>query len=127
MLAALQTPSGIVLEFLVLFGVILVGPIVFARFGLPGLVGLLLGGFAIGPHGLALIEAGDQTVPALGKFGLLYLMFVAGLELDLHLLKVYKGRRSRWACSHLPCPSASASRSDLRSGGRSLPPLCSGR
>jgi Kef-type K+ transport system membrane component KefB len=70
--------------------VILVGPIVVSRFGLPGLVGLLLGGFAIGPHGLDLIGAGNQTVPELGKLGLLYLMFVAGLELDLHLLNAYR-------------------------------------
>src|SRR6266480_1560788 len=90
LVAAIQAPSGVVLEFLVLFAVILLGPIVFARLGLPGLIGLLLGGFAIGPHGLDLIAAGNQTVPELGHFGLLYLMFVAGLELDLQVLKAYR-------------------------------------
>jgi Kef-type K+ transport system membrane component KefB len=85
--ASIQAPSGAVLEFLVLFGVILFGPVVVSRFGLPGLIGLLLGGFAIGPHGLDLISAGDQTVPELGQLGLLYLMFIAGLELDLHVLR----------------------------------------
>src|SRR3954468_8641465 len=85
--ASIQAPSGPVLEFLVLFSVILFGPIVVRRLGLPGLIGLLLGGFAIGPHGLGLIAAGDQTVPALGQLGLLYLMFIAGLELDLHVLR----------------------------------------
>ena len=54
------------LQFLVLFAVILLGPAVFTRLGLPGLVGLLLGGFVIGPHGLGLISAGHETVPALG-------------------------------------------------------------
>jgi Kef-type K+ transport system membrane component KefB len=88
--AAIQAPSGPVLEFLVLFAVILLGPIVFSRLGLPGLIGLVLGGFVIGSHGLDLINAGDQTVPELGKLGLLYLMFVAGLELDLHVLKEYR-------------------------------------
>ena len=71
------------LEFFVLFCVILLGPIVFDRLGLPGLIGLVIGGFAIGPHGLGLIGAGNHTIPELGHLGLLYLMFVAGLELDL--------------------------------------------
>jgi Kef-type K+ transport system membrane component KefB len=82
--------SGPVFEFLVLFAVILLGPIVFTRLGLPGLIGLVLGGFAIGSHGLGLIHSGNQTVPELGHLGLLYLMFVAGLELDLHVLKEYR-------------------------------------
>jgi Kef-type K+ transport system membrane component KefB len=87
LVASIQAPSGPVLEFLVLFAVILFGPVVVTRLGLPGLIGLLLGGYAIGPHGLGLITAGDQTVPALGQLGLLYLMFIAGLELDLHVLR----------------------------------------
>src|SRR3954452_17338800 len=90
LLGAITAPSGPVVEFLVLFAVILVGPIVFTRFRLPGLIGLVLGGFAIGPHGLGLIAAGNHTVPELGHLGLLYLMFVAGLELDLHVLKDYR-------------------------------------
>src|SRR3954453_14401795 len=89
-LYAIQAPSGEVLEFFVLFAVILLGPIVFNRLGLPGLIGLVLGGFAIGAHGLGLIAAGNHTVPELGHLGLLYLMFVAGLELDLQVLKEYR-------------------------------------
>ena len=90
MLVAMGHLNGPVLEFLVLFAVILLGPIVFSRLGLPGLIGLVLGGFLIGSHGLDLINAGNQTVPELGKLGLLYLMFVAGLELDLLVLKEYR-------------------------------------
>jgi Na+:H+ antiporter len=81
---------GPVLEFLVLFAVILLGPIIIARLGLPGLIGLVVGGFVIGSHGLDLIHSGNQTVPELGQLGLLYLMFVAGLELDLQVLKEYE-------------------------------------
>src|SRR3954453_20155227 len=87
---AMGHTSGPVLEFLVLFSVILLGPILLRRFGLPGLIGLILGGFAIGAHGLGLIHAGNQTVPALGQLGLLYLMFIAGLEIDLHVLREYQ-------------------------------------
>src|SRR3954467_2271108 len=90
LLAEITAPSGPVFEFFVLFAVILFGPIVFTRFRLPGLIGLLLGGFAIGPHGLGLIASGNHTVPELGHLGLLYLMFVAGLELDLGQLKAYR-------------------------------------
>ena len=90
MLSTIGHTHGPVLEFLVLFSVILLGPIILSRFGLPGLIGLILGGFAIGAHGLDLIHAGNQTVPELGQLGLLYLMFVAGLELDMHVLKEYR-------------------------------------
>ncbi len=89
-LAEITAPSGPVFEFFILFAVILFGPIVFMRFRLPGLIGLVLGGFAIGPHGLGWISSGNHTVPELGHLGLLYLMFVAGLELDLHVLKDYR-------------------------------------
>jgi Kef-type K+ transport system membrane component KefB len=89
-LAAITAPSGPVFEFFVLFAVILFGPIIFTRFRLPGLIGLVLGGFAIGAHGLGWISAGNHTVPELGHLGLLYLMFVAGLELDLQVLKDYR-------------------------------------
>src|SRR5205814_5969533 len=63
-----------------------------SRARIPGIIGLLVGGWAIGPHGLGLIEQGNQTVPQLGQFGLLYLMFSAGLELDLAVLRVYRRR-----------------------------------
>ncbi len=87
---AIEAPHGAVLEFVLLFGVILLGPVVVEKAGMPGIIGLLLGGFAIGTHGLGLIEAGNQTIPELGQLGLLYLMFVAGLELDLALLGAYR-------------------------------------
>src|SRR5262245_49595129 len=87
MVAALQAPHGEVVEFFVVFTVILLGPIVFSKLGLPGLIGLVIGGYAIGAHGLGLIGAGNHTIPELGHLGLLYLMFVAGLELDLRVLQ----------------------------------------
>lgn len=89
-LGATGGTSGPVFEFLVLFVVILFGPLVLTRLGLPGLIGLVLGGFAIGAHGLGLIHSGNQTVPELGHLGLLYLMCVAGLELDLQVMKEYR-------------------------------------
>jgi Kef-type K+ transport system membrane component KefB len=94
---ALHMPEGAAFTFLVLFAVVLAGPAIMTRARIPGIIGLLIGGWAIGPHGLGLIGNGNQTVPQLGQLGLLYLMFVAGLELDLGVLSVY--RRSAVAFS----------------------------
>ncbi len=87
---SLQSPTGPAWEFLVLFVVVIVGPPLMRRARVPGIIGLLLGGFAIGPYGLNLIGAGNTTVPDLGQLGLLYLMFVAGVELDLTLVRVHR-------------------------------------
>lgn len=86
----LHTPEGATWEFMVLFLVVLAGPILIERFRLPGIIGLLIGGFAIGPHGLGVIAQGNTTVPDLGQLGLLYLMFIAGLELDLSLIQIHR-------------------------------------
>lgn len=86
----LHSPTGPAWEFLILFVVVIVGPPLLERARLPGIIGLLIGGFAIGPNGLNLIGAGDMTVPELGQIGLLYLMFVAGVELDLGLVRVHR-------------------------------------
>jgi Kef-type K+ transport system membrane component KefB len=74
----------------VLFLVVIIGPPLLERARLPGIIGLLVGGHVIGPNGLDLIGAGNTTVPELGQLGLLYLMFVAGVELDLALLRVHR-------------------------------------
>jgi Kef-type K+ transport system membrane component KefB len=87
---AVHSPTGATWEFLVLFVVVIVGPPLLEHAKLPGIIGLLLGGFVIGPNGLNLIGAGNTTVPELGQLGLLYLMFVAGVELDLGLIRVHR-------------------------------------
>ena len=87
---AVHSPTGPAWEFLVLFVVVIVGPPLLERARLPGIIGLLVGGFLIGPNGLNLIGEGNMTVPELGQLGLLYLMFVAGVELDLGLLRVHR-------------------------------------
>ncbi len=87
---SVKTPTGPAPEFLVLFLVVIFGPPLIRRARIPGIVGLIVGGFAIGPYGLNLIGAGNTTVPELGQLGLLYLMFVAGVELDLALVRVHR-------------------------------------
>ncbi|ADJ14550.1 sodium/hydrogen exchanger [Halalkalicoccus jeotgali B3] len=62
--------------------VFLVAPLAFQRYRLPGIVGVIVVGAAIGPNALGLL-ARDTTIVLLGEVGLLYLMFVAGLEIDV--------------------------------------------
>lgn len=68
--------------FAILFALILVVPVVSSRLRLPSVVGFLLAGMLIGPGVAGLLER-DGAVEVLGTAGLLYLMFIVGLELDL--------------------------------------------
>lgn len=68
---------------------ILLSPVVMARWRLPGTVGLLLAGALLGPHALGVL-ARDQSFVLFGTVGLLYIMFTAALEIDLAILKRYR-------------------------------------
>lgn len=70
------------LIFAVLTAAILVAPMLARRARVPNIIVLVVLGFAVGPTGLGLLERAG-AVEVLGTAGLLYLMFVAGLELDL--------------------------------------------
>jgi Na+:H+ antiporter len=73
--------------FFVSFAVILVGPLVFERIGFPGIVGVILGGLLVGPGVLDWVQR-EGVVESLGDLGILFLMFLAGLELDLDEFEV---------------------------------------
>jgi Kef-type K+ transport system membrane component KefB/nucleotide-binding universal stress UspA family protein len=70
------------LVFAVLTAAILLAPILARRLRVPEVVTVVTVGYLIGPTGLGLVERAG-VVQVLGNVGLLYLMFVAGLELDL--------------------------------------------
>lgn len=72
--------------FLIIVTIMLVAPLMFERLRLPGIVGLILAGVVVGPHGLGLLER-DSSIILLGTVGLLFLMFLAGLETSLDDLK----------------------------------------
>ena len=61
---------------------VLVPPLV-RRVGLPDLVGLLAAGVLIGPHALGWLTSTSETVRLLADVGVVYLLFIAGLEIDL--------------------------------------------
>ncbi|UKP00567.1 cation:proton antiporter domain-containing protein [Nostoc sp. UHCC 0870] len=72
--------------FLMILGIMLIAPLLFEKIRLPGIVGLILAGVVVGPNVLGLL-ARDQTIVLLGTVGLLFLMFMAGLETSLDDLK----------------------------------------
>jgi Kef-type K+ transport system membrane component KefB len=68
--------------FAVLMAVVLFAPIAAERARIPGVVGLVVAGVLVGEHTTGLLQR-DGAIALLGSVGLLYLMFVVGLELDL--------------------------------------------
>ncbi|HWK56269.1 MAG TPA: cation:proton antiporter [Parapedobacter sp.] len=75
--------SNPVLIFALILFIILLSPILLRRIKIPGIIGLILSGVAIGPHGLNLLEQ-SSAVDLFSTIGLLYIMFIAGLELDMN-------------------------------------------
>ncbi|PTX44035.1 transporter (CPA2 family) [Christiangramia gaetbulicola] len=80
-----------VLKFLIILLIILVIPVLFNRLRAPSILGLILAGAVIGPFGLNLIER-DSGIILSGTAGLLYIMFLAGLEVDMGDFKKNKGK-----------------------------------
>jgi len=78
-----QTPfQSSVLVFVVILSIILLAPLLFRSIKIPGIIGLIISGLIVGPHGLNLLEK-NSAVDLFSTIGLLYIMFLAGLELDL--------------------------------------------
>jgi Kef-type K+ transport system membrane component KefB/nucleotide-binding universal stress UspA family protein len=74
--------SDPIVIFAIAMVVFLVAPLVFERYRMPGIIGIIVIGTAIGPNGLGLLDR-SETFVLLGEVGLVYLMFLAGLEIDL--------------------------------------------
>jgi Kef-type K+ transport system membrane component KefB len=72
-----------VLIFALLMVIVLFVPILSKRLRIPGVVGLILAGILVGPHGLNLLLR-DNSIILFGTVGLMYIMFIAGLDIDIH-------------------------------------------
>jgi Kef-type K+ transport system membrane component KefB/nucleotide-binding universal stress UspA family protein len=81
-----------IVPFAILLVVILVIPILFERLRLPGLVGLVFSGLVLGPSGWNLFQSDSPMINLLSDIGLIYLLFVAGLEVDLEKFRRRKSR-----------------------------------
>jgi Kef-type K+ transport system membrane component KefB len=82
----IQDPVTVFLLILVFF---LFSPLFARRLKLPGIVGLILSGILLGPFGMNLISK-DIGITLFGTVGLLYLMFLTGLEINLVELSKYR-------------------------------------
>jgi len=71
-----------VLLFSMILFIILFAPLILNKIKIPHLIGLIMAGAIIGPKGLNLMER-DSSIVLYGTVGLLYIMFLAGLEIDL--------------------------------------------
>jgi Kef-type K+ transport system membrane component KefB/mannitol/fructose-specific phosphotransferase system IIA component (Ntr-type) len=74
--------SDPVLIFAIVMFIVLVSPLTAEKLKLPGIIGLITAGVIVGPHGFGVLER-DSTIELLGTIGLLYIMFQAGLEINL--------------------------------------------
>lgn len=68
---------------------VLIAPIIAERLKMPGIIGLIISGVIFGPHLFGILER-DKTIELLGTIGLLYIMFQAGLEINLGEVKKNK-------------------------------------
>lgn len=68
--------------FFLVLSVILFAPMMLERLRLPSIVGLIVAGMVIGPHGVRLLDR-DASFELFGKVGLYYIMFLASLEMNL--------------------------------------------
>lgn len=71
-----------VVKFLIILLIILAAPMVLNRLRIPSILGLIIAGAIVGPNGFNLILR-DSSIILSGTAGLLYIMFLAGLEIDL--------------------------------------------
>lgn len=78
-----------VLIFAIVMSSVLVAPLFAQKLKLPGIVGLIAAGLIVGPHTFGILE-NDRTIELLGTIGLLYIMFEAGLEINLGEVKKNK-------------------------------------
>lgn len=69
--------------FAIVMTIVLIAPLVFERFKIPGIIGLIVAGILIGPYTFNILQR-EGPLELLGEVGLLYIMFIAGLEIDLN-------------------------------------------
>ncbi len=73
--------------FFIVLVIILLAPLLLNRLKIPHIIGMVVAGVVIGPHGFNVLQA-DSSFAIFGQVGLLYLMFLAGLEIDMFHLKL---------------------------------------
>jgi Kef-type K+ transport system membrane component KefB len=91
MLEYFRHASALELFTLIMFLVFLLPPL-FARLRLPAVVALLIGGVALGPHVLAIVDSDDAVLGLFTVVGRVFLMFIVGLEIDMRVFQATRRR-----------------------------------
>ncbi|MEA5448964.1 cation:proton antiporter [Leptolyngbya sp. CCNP1308] len=87
-----ETLKEPITTFVLLLAIVLITPPIFERFRLPGLIGLLMAGVLFGSSGLGWLSADTDIMKLFSEIGKIYLMFVAGLEIDMALFEKTRDR-----------------------------------
>lgn len=82
-LAIVTDPVSI---FFIVLVIILLAPVLLNKLHIPHIIGMIVAGVIVGPFGLDVLDR-DSSFEIFGQVGLLYLMFLAGLEIDMFRLK----------------------------------------
>src|ERR1700760_2703990 len=85
---SLPLANPVLIFTLVLF-IILLAPMLMARIKVPDIVGFIIAGATVGPYGLNLLTK-NLAIELFATIGLLYIMFIAGIELNLTEFKRQK-------------------------------------
>lgn len=72
--------------FFIVLIIILFAPMILGRLHIPHIIGMILAGVLIGEHGFHILDR-DSSFELFGKVGLFYIMFLAGLEMDMEDFK----------------------------------------
>lgn len=86
MLSAALVTQPVPIFFIVLV-IILLAPLLLNRLKIPHIIGMIVAGVAVGPYGFDVLSD-DSSFAIFGQVGLLYLMFLAGLEIDMYHLRL---------------------------------------
>lgn len=73
--------------FFIVLAIILFAPLLLNKLKIPHIIGMIVAGVVIGPYGFNVLD-NDSSFAIFGQVGLLYLMFLAGLEIDMYHLKL---------------------------------------
>ena len=74
--------------FSLVLGIILFVPLLLRRLRVPPVIGLILAGILVGPYGFNVL-AHDKSFELFGQVGIYYIMFLAGLELEVGSVEHY--------------------------------------
>ncbi|MDE6311503.1 MAG: cation:proton antiporter [Muribaculaceae bacterium] len=73
--------------FFIVLVIILCAPLLLNKLKIPHIIGMIVAGVVIGPYGFNILD-NDSSFALFGQVGLLYLMFLAGLEIDMYHLRM---------------------------------------